>query len=147
MDPQVPGRPPQVGTPGPLQTWSHNTPHLSARRDAYGAYWLAKDAAVTAGSVTIVNHVVLNTKVSMEALTFHKDLVNGGGAQDEHISLEKGGDNDGGKMAWNAVFTAIQGASISRWDVTLNNFPTSGSDCDVLVWNNNGGAAGVVVVP
>ena len=106
---------------------------------------MANDASVTAGSVTIINTEVVTSKDDSLHPMFYKDLAFGGGAQD--AALEDGGDNDGGKMGWNAKFTAIEGATITGWDVTLNNFPTKDSDCDVVVYADNAGAASVVVVP
>jgi hypothetical protein len=50
-------------------------------------------------------------------------------------------------MRWNAIFTAIEGVAVSKWNVTLNNFPTTASDCKVVVDASNGGTASVVVVP
>lgn len=119
-------------------------------KDAFGAYWMANDASVTAGSVTIINQEVANSKGDrsrgfMLLPMFYNDLAFGSGAQDE--AFEKGGQSDGGKMAWNGKFTAIEGATITRWDVTLNNFPTSGSDCSVVVYANGTGSAQVVTVP
>ena len=138
---------------GGLDYLSLSTPngHVELRvwcmKNVNGAYWLANDAAVTAGAVTIVNHVVVDSKQdgNKAKVVFHKDLVNGGGAQD--ATLDNGGNADGGKMHWNANFTAIEGGTYTRWHVTLSNFLVDKGDCTVVVYDNNGGAASIVIVP
>ena len=111
---------------------------------ASGAYWLANDAAVTAGSVLIINETIRD-RADGQDLDFYNDLVNGGGAQDSY--LPTGGASNAERMLWHSIFTANQGGTLSKWDVYLTNFEVGNADCTATVYGNNAGTQQVVTVP
>ena len=131
---------------------SLNTPNgqvellIWCNESANAAYWLANDAAVTAGSVIIVNQV--RDRDRAYGRSVHNDLVNGGGAQDSHELLDAAGKASSGAMEWEGIFTANQGGTVSQWEVVLTNLgSTSGGDCTAMVQSSNAGTQQVVVVP
>ena len=84
------------------------------------ALWAA-DGSVTAGSIKIFN------AVDGRPIDAFNDLAGGLGAQDRAFSST----GYQGTWPWHAVFTAVDGTTISRFDVTMNGSPTG--DCTVVV--------------
>ena len=101
--------------------------------EANTAHWLAKDAAVTAGSAVIVNKVV--NRDNEHALGVYKNLANGSGPQNSEEKLDAGGKASSGEMSWQGTFSVNEAGSFSRWDVTVSNFASqSGGDCTAMVY-------------
>lgn len=90
------------------------------------AFWFAGHG-VTAGQIATTN------QVDDEILQAFNELAINQGGQDRAVLPA---------WPWHGVFTANDGGTLSRWDVTVTG--TSGGDCSVVVYANNGGAANVV---
>jgi len=90
------------------------------------AFWFAGQG-VTAGQIAITN------QVDGEILQAFNELAFNQGGQDRAVLPA---------WPWHGVFTANDGGTLSRWDVTVTG--TSGGDCMVVVYANNGGAANIV---
>jgi hypothetical protein len=90
------------------------------------AFWFAGQG-VTAGQIATTN------QVDGEILQAFNELAINQGGQDRAVLPA---------WPWHGVFTANDGGTLSRWDVTVTG--TSGGDCIVVVYANNGGAAYIV---
>lgn len=96
------------------------------------AFWFATSPGVTAGSVKIFN-VVNGLAPQMFA-----DLQSGSGGQDRAFPAT----SFQGTWPYHAVFSAVDGSSVSRFDVTV--FGSAGGPCTVLLYSTGLGLATVV---
>lgn len=96
------------------------------------AFWFALAPSVTAGTVKIFNVVDGQTPQMFNDLQYNS------GGQDRAFP----GNFFQGTWPYHAVFTAIEGASVSRFDVTV--FGSPGGSCTVLLSSLNLGSASVI---
>ncbi len=96
------------------------------------AFWFA-GSGVSAGSIAIIN------QLDGEPLQAFNDLETNQGGQDR---ATRAGNPQLGSWPWHGVFTANDGGTLTRWDVTTTGSP--GGDCTALVYAYNGGTADVV---
>ena len=112
--------------------------------DVTAAYWLANDAAVTAGS-TEISYFQQWDYDGTRLQDRDWDIYNGGGAMNSQLPL--GGDASAEKMRWRAEFWVAEGTAVTRWDINLHNREVANADCSVSVTGFNAGTQQVVVVP
>lgn len=96
------------------------------------AYWFAEAQDVVAGDIMIVN------QLDGQPLQVFNDLEYNQGGQDR---AEVDGSAQLGDWPWHGVFTANDGGTLTRWDVTIDG--SSGGDCTAIVYANNGGTVSV----
>jgi hypothetical protein len=96
------------------------------------AYWFA-GPGVVAGEIAITN------QLDGEPLQAFNDLEFNQGGQDR---ATVGGNPQLGAWPWHGVFTANDGGTLSRWDVTVTG--SAVGDCTAVVYANGGGVANVV---
>jgi Collagen triple helix repeat (20 copies) len=93
------------------------------------AFWFA-GPNVTAGDIVVVN------QLDGQPLQTFQDLAFNQGGQDR---ATVNGSTALGAWPWQAVFTANDGGTLTRWNVTVTG--SSGGNCTAIVYANNGGAA------
>jgi hypothetical protein len=96
------------------------------------AFWFANAPSVTAGTINIFN------VVDGRAPQMFSDLQFGLGGMDRAFATT----GFQGTWPYHAVFTATEGASVSRFDATV--FGSAGGSCTVLLSSLNLGSATVV---
>jgi len=96
------------------------------------AFWFANSPSVTAGTVKIFNVVDGRTPQMFTDLQF------GSGGQDRAFANS----SFQGTWPYHAVFSAIEGTSVSRFDVTV--FGNGSGPCTVLLYSLNLGSASVI---
>jgi hypothetical protein len=92
--------------------------------------WFAESPAVTAGSVRVLNNI------DGDGINLFNDLAYGSGGQD------RGFPSTGfqGTWPWHGVFTADEGGTLTRWDITV--VGSAGGNCTAVVYAS--GATGAV---
>ena len=96
------------------------------------AFWFATSPSVTAGTVKIFNVVDGRTPQMFTDLQYNS------GGQDRAFANT----SFQGTWPYHAVFTAIEGTSVSRFDVTV--FGSASGPCTVLLYSLNLGSASVI---
>ena len=92
-------------------------------------FFFANKPSVTAGSVLIA------VNVDGQALLTFNDLAYNAGGQDRAFASNH-------PWPWHGVFTANQGGTLTRWDVTSTG--SSGANCTVVVYATGAGKGTIV---
>jgi hypothetical protein len=119
---------------------SLETPNSNAKLQITCNYSLVGDneAFWFAGTGVLAGQIAITNQLDGQPLKAFNDLASNQGGQDR---ATVGGNPQLGAWPWHGVFTANNGGTLSRWDVTVTG--SAGGDCTVVVFANNGGAANI----